>query len=406
MAEPQIQYATSADGTRIAYAVQAGAHPTILQVHGWPQTIADSTDPMEDFDPRRHDEDLRAFLTIVGTTEAQHVTVTLGSLVRQVVGVGAFPGMLHAGQVLEFDLGTFDVINLETQGFNADFTGSTISSNGAVSVFTGSEASDAPAIVDLANRQCCGDHLEEQLFPTNTMGVRFFIGRTPSRSAALNAAFITIDSVGNFNEPEYVRVVAVEPGMTTVTTSLAFPGPEMFELRQYEARTIKANQDFYMEASQRLGVVQVMASQQATGIGNRYPGGDPSLISIPPIDQYRRDYVFLTPSFYAFDFVTIVAPATAELLLDGQPLDPLTCTSGPADGIHGRDDPPEDWLVYRCQLSFPDVIGAPNVRVEDGIQNDGYHTLQATQDVSLVVSGFDSFVSYAYAGGLNLDPLM
>ncbi len=37
--EPQIRYATSADGTRIAYAVQAGTPPAILQISGWPQTI-------------------------------------------------------------------------------------------------------------------------------------------------------------------------------------------------------------------------------------------------------------------------------------------------------------------------------------------------------------------------------
>jgi hypothetical protein len=374
-------------------------------VVSWPQTIANSSNPAEDFDTSRLDEDLRAFLTIVGTTEGQHVTVTLGGEVREVVGLGDFTGPLMAGRVLDFDMGMFDVVNLETHGFNADFTGTQITSNGGVSVFTGSEASDAPRVEDVGNRQCCADHLEEQLFPTNTMGLRFFIGRTPARSTALNAAFVTADSVGDFNEPEYVRVVAVEEGLTTVTTTIPFPG-DYFELHQYESVIIEANQDFFMSADKRLGVVQVMASQQATGIANIYPGGDPSLIAIPPIDQYRQDYVFLTPSFYAFDFITIVAPADADILLDGQPLDPLACTSGPADGVHGRDDPPEEWLVYRCQLSFPDVIGVPNVRVEDGIQNDGYHTLQATQDVSLVVSGFDSFVSYAYAGGLNLDPLM
>ncbi len=41
--EPQIRYATSADGTRIAYAVQAGTPPAIVLVWGWPQTIAASS---------------------------------------------------------------------------------------------------------------------------------------------------------------------------------------------------------------------------------------------------------------------------------------------------------------------------------------------------------------------------
>ncbi|HYM15615.1 MAG TPA: adenylate/guanylate cyclase domain-containing protein [Dehalococcoidia bacterium] len=37
--EPQIQYCTSADGTRIAYAVRAGTPPAILLIWGWPQTV-------------------------------------------------------------------------------------------------------------------------------------------------------------------------------------------------------------------------------------------------------------------------------------------------------------------------------------------------------------------------------
>ena len=41
--------------------------------------------------------------------------------------------------------------------------------------------------------------------------------------------------------------------------------------------------------------------------------------------------------------------------------------------------------------------------MEDGDQNDGYHTLRSTEDVGMVVYGFDAFVSYAYAGGLNLE---
>ena len=37
--EPQIRYATSADGTRIAYAVQAGTPPAILLIWGWPRRL-------------------------------------------------------------------------------------------------------------------------------------------------------------------------------------------------------------------------------------------------------------------------------------------------------------------------------------------------------------------------------
>ena len=376
-------------------------------VVAWPQTIADSTDATHDFIPGDvHNEDLRSFLTIIGSSEGTHLSVTLGRRVVEVHGVPGFPGPLGDGDLLTFDLGAFDVVNLETHGFNGDFTGTTITSDRAVTVLAGSEASDAPRFDDLANRQCCADHLEESILPDTVLGRHFFIGRTPSRSVALNHAFVTTDSVGEFNEPEYVRILAIDPGVTMVTTTMPFPN-DVLMMAEGDDLILTATQDFRMDADQRIAVMQVMASQQATGIANAYPGGDPSLIAVAPVDQWRNDYVFLTPLYYGFDFVTMVAPATAQIQLDGAPLDPNACTVGPADGRVRMDGEPEpDTLVYHCQLSFPDVVGLPNIRVEDGTQHDGYHTLQATQPISLLVSGFDRFVSYAYAGGMNLRPLM
>src|SRR5690606_37379666 len=102
----------------------------------------------------------------------------------------------------------FDVINLETAGLNADFTGTLVTADRPVAVFVGSEASDAPRFETYSTRQCCADHLEGQLFPNQTLGMRFIIGRMPPRSVALNNAFLdpTRDSVAEPNEPEWVRV--------------------------------------------------------------------------------------------------------------------------------------------------------------------------------------------------------
>jgi hypothetical protein len=350
------------------------------------------------------DEDLRAFLTVVGGTTGTMLHVALGDGAERVVGLE--PGTFYGpGDEFDVPLGPFEVLNLETQAFNGDFTGTLLTATENVRVFTGGEASDAPRFEDLSNRRCCADHLEEQLFPDSTLGRRFFIGRTPARSSALNRAFITTDSVGEFNEPEYVRVVASARGITQIDTTLPPPNA-FFELEQHQSVLIAADRDFEMNTSQPVAVLQVLASQEATGIQNVYPGGDPSIIAVPPVEQYRSEYVFLTPLYYAFDFVTIVAAADTLILLDEEPLDPARCSSAPADGIvRMPGEAPPTWLVYRCQLSFPDVIGLPNVRIEAGDQDDGYHTLRATDRVSIVVSGFDRFVSYAYAGGLNLDPI-
>jgi hypothetical protein len=406
------------------------AYGTEYTVVGWPQTIADVSDgpcapvtnaceapytcnggtcshPDQDFDPSTTDEDLRAFTTIVGTIQGTHVTVRLGQYINRAIGLAGYEDGAE-GDVWEFDIGPFDVINLETGGFNADFTGTTIEATNPVAVFTGSEASDAPRFTMIGNRQCCADHLEDQLFPNDTLGSRFFIGRGLPRSPALNNAFLdpTIDSVGEPNEPEYVRIVAVEDGLTTIHTTLPQPD-DIIQLDRGESVILDALQDFEIttEDNRRIAVLQVTASQEAVGIPNYYPGGDPDIIAVAPVAQYRRDYVFLTPSLYAFDFVTVIAPRQAEVLLDEIDIDEWMCDVGPADGIERRvDDPPPEWVVYRCQLSFPDVPGR-NQPVLDGIQNDGYHTLRSNEAIGVVVGGFDAFVSYAYTGGLNLDPI-
>jgi hypothetical protein len=374
-------------------------------VVGWPQTIAnDSLNPENDFDSSRDDEDLRATLTIVGTQRETNVVVTLGDRIVKVVGAGPIP-ILGARGTFNLVINPYDVINLETEGLNADFTGTVVDADRDVTVFIGSEASDVPRFDTYATRQCCADHLEEQLWPDQSHGSRFMIARQPRRSVSLNRAFLNplTDSVAEPNEPEWVRVLATSPGTTMLNTTLPFPDDRV-SIGEGESIIFRADQDFILEADRPVAVLQALPSQEAVGIPPEYPGGDPAIVFVPPVEQYRQDYVFLTPDLYAFDYVTITGPADARILLDGAPLDPLVCETSAADGIMRRmGDPPPTEVIHRCQFSFPDVIGLPNVRVEDGIQNDGVHTIVADQPVGIVVYGFDAFVSYAYAGGLNLD---
>src|SRR5690606_1825666 len=88
-------------------------------VLGWPQTIATTGDPRTHFPSNI---DLRAFLTIVGTRD--------GTRVRVVPTARVLPGgpvpETQPGEPIELTLDAFDVLNLETDDFNADFTGTTI----------------------------------------------------------------------------------------------------------------------------------------------------------------------------------------------------------------------------------------------------------------------------------------
>lgn len=367
-------------------------------VVGWPQTIAVTDNPATNFNPSNPIQ-LRAFLTIVGTRETTHVKVTTTAGVVPGGPVAATP----IGGTLSATLGAFDVLNLETGDFNADFTGSVVSADGPIAVFSGSEASDAPKFSTLADRRCCADHLEEQLDPLRTAGKAFVLAHTPSRTQAVKAAGA---DVGVVPEPEYFRFVNAFSAQTVVKTTLPAPN-DTFTLAPlggwYE---IETTHDFMAQASSPIHVGQVMASQDAANVKRGLPGGDPSLIVVPPLEQFRQDFVFLTPSTYAFDFVSVVAKPDAVVLFDGVQLGPERCAIEPGDGLtaqqRGSSSPP--WIVYQCQLGYPtiDPLKTAPDNVSPGVQRDGVHRLQADSQVSVIVSGFDNYVSYAYAAGTEL----
>jgi hypothetical protein len=365
-------------------------------VASWPQTIGRSSDPQTNFGI-----DLRAFLTIVGTTP--DTKIKLKTKARIVAGGPFAEGIAKNGEV-EATLQPFDVLNLETGEFGADFTGSTIDSSAPVAVYVGSEASDAPTFTTLASRSCCADHLEDQMPPLRAVGKSYVLGRVPNRTRALAAAGAAVQP---FEEPELYRVVAVSSnGPTTITTTLPPPYGSFVLDGEGKDIILPAFQDFLLVADKPVLVADVQVSQEAAGAQRGLPGGDPSLTFIPPTEQWRNDYVLLTPDKYAFDFLVIAAPFGAAVYLDGLPIDGKVCETAPGDGLDAQKrkakNPP--FTIYRCQLSFPVVdpnVAAPN-NVSPGKQNDGVHRVQSDFPIGVLVYGFDGFVSYAYAGGTEL----
>lgn len=369
-------------------------------IAGWPQTIATSENPAQNFGT-----DLRAFLAIVGTQPNTLVHVKSST---RILGGGPIPNGVESGGSFDVTLQPFEVLNLETGDFNADFTGTLIDASGPVAVHVGSEASDAPFFATIASRSCCADHLEEQAIPLRAVGKRYVLGRVPNRSRALAAAGAVISS---FDEPEFYRIVATRPGLTKITTTLPAPN-DVIELDGEGAnRTLTAHQDFILNATQPVLIADVQASQEAAGVVRGLPGGDPSLTFVPPVEQWRNEYVLLTPDKYAFDFLVITAPFGAQVFIDALQVDAKICEVAPADGLteKTRKAPNPPFVVYRCQLSFP-VIDSQKPPPATGYgntgrQNDGVHRVQSDYPVGILVYGFDAFVSYAYAGGTQLNDI-
>ncbi len=365
-------------------------------VLGWPQTIAVTDDPRTNFNAQ-NPINLRAFLTLVGTRSGTTVRV------RPTTRILGAPGIpeTRPGEELEVTLSAFDVLNLETDGFNADFTGSVVSANGPVIAFSGSEASDAPYFQTLSDRACCADHLEEQLDHLRTAGRTFIAAVTPSRTVALAAAGAP---VGVADEPDTFRVIATTDAGAHLATSLAELAPRDLEHRG-DFVDIASSSSFALKSDQPVMLMSVSASQQAAGVPSALPGGDPSMLVIPPIEQFRSTYVFLTPDKYAFDFVRIAAPEHAVIVFDGQPLEALSrCVTAPAGSLELPLTASENYVVTTCELGAP-IIDPTRPAPDDlspGFQNDGVHIIESDRKIGVLVDGFDRFVSYAYAAGTEL----
>jgi hypothetical protein len=391
-------------------ALSFGAETNVLAyvVASWPQTIAVTGDPNTNFDPS-NPTNLRAFLTIVGTSAKTHIKLKLSTAIigddltnKGKEGPHRIPAK-NKGETLELDIDAFDVVNLETpsfDAFNADFTGTLIETNKPIAVFTGGEASDAPHFTSLIQRQCCADHLEEQLDPVRAAGKKFALAHEPSRTFSIKAAGADVKEQP---EPNYFRFVATVDKPTTITTTLDKPANKIVLYKPGEYAEVTTTRDFMATSDQPIHVVQVTASQDASNVPRGLPGGDPSLIVVPPEEQFRTDYVFLTPDKYNFDFITVVAPPGAAVLLDNQKLTSQLCRITPTDGLtpDKRTTPKPEYITYSCQLGYPSIDPDTGTSLP-GMQNDGVHRITANEPIGVIVWGFDSYVSYAYAAGTEL----
>jgi hypothetical protein len=266
-----------------------------------------------------------------------------------------------------------------------------------------------PDFPDLTTRKCCADHLEHQLFPISTLGTTFVALTTPSRTQALKDAGAVISVK---TEKEYFRILAAGE-FTGVTTNLPAPDTHI-NVGGGTYTQLTVDRDFTIRTTEPVVVGQFVAGQDEAGIPSSLPGGDPSFILLPPVEQFRKDYLFLTPNKYSFDYILVAAPLEARVTLDGRELKQgcdsktgkkLCCKRsdvGPVRTPGATSD--TTYVAYKCQLSFPKILPDKNPpeNLTPGEQNDGVHYLVSDHKIGLVVYGFDAYVSYGYPGGTDL----
>jgi IgGFc binding protein len=315
----------------------------------------------------------RSYITVVGTVPNTQVTVKPSWRIK---GNPPIAATMAGGQIVA-TIGPFDVLNLETDDGTfqddpktiADLSGSLVQASAPVAVYSGVESTGAPGgVVTVPTPPgwtdmdtCCLDHLEDQIFPIESVGTHYVLTRSPIRST------------GSFHEPDVVRFVGVAED-ADVTTSLP-PPFDAFTIKPGQVLTTWTQDDIVVSATKPVMVGQILVSNEY--VDGPYIG-DPSLTVYPPVEQYRTEYVILTPSSWTQSWIVIAAETGADVTLDGKPTTGL-CLLNDAGSLLGVS-----YQSRRCQVQ------------------DGVHKLSGKKPFGIVAYGYGAAGSYAVAGGADV----
>ncbi|TKC94163.1 IgGFc-binding protein [Polyangium fumosum] len=314
----------------------------------------------------------RSYVTVVGTKPNTLVTVKPSWRIKGNPPIAA----TQPGGEIKVTLNPFDVLNLETDDATfqddpktaADLSSTIVTSTLPVAVFSGVETTSAPGgVLEVptyggwsSDNTCCLDHLEEQMFPVESIGSRYVITRSPVRSTS------------GFREPDVIRFLGVAED-ATVTTNLP-PPFDSFVLQAGEVKTTWAQDNFVVGATKPVMVGQIQVSN---GYVDGPAIGDPSLTVFPPIEQFRTEYVIPTPSSWTQNWVVVAAEVGSEIMLDGATTN--LCQIEPAGMVEGKT-----YHSRKCPLQ------------------PGVHRLSGDKPFGIIAYGYGSAGSYAFAGGADV----
>lgn len=326
---------------------------------------------------------MRAYVTIVGTQAGTTVNVSPSYRIH-----GNAPiAKTDKNGTIQVTLGPFDVLNLETDDstmqecfnkdgkppFCADLTGTIVTANAPVAVFSGVESTgvglppDAPlppswksSTDQDGTKGCCKQHLEEQVPPLEAVGKKFVVTRSPIRS---DQEFTT------YVEPDVLRFVgAAAPAQ--VKTSLP-PPLDNFQIMPGQIIQTWTDKDIVVEASEPIFVAQYLVAQDYV---EPKPKGDPSFTIFPPVEQQRTEYVFLSPEGWDENYVVMATETNNEITVDGAL--PKDCIIAPAGTIDGKT-----YEARRCKIP------------------SGAHRLSGKQGFGVMAYGYADADVYAFPGG-------
>ncbi|MBK9756807.1 MAG: hypothetical protein IPO88_25580 [Nannocystis sp.] len=283
------------------------------------------------------------------TARQDNTKVTLhpsatGKIVKPGGGVaadGTGVVMLNEGDVLEV-----------LSNYNGDVTGTIIEADKPVQVIGGHKCTNVPL-----NVTAC-DHLEESMFPIETLAKEYVV--VPPVQVPNDQA----------EKGQIIRVIASEANTTLVFTPDQPVGKLLVNAGDFvEIKTTTAK--FVVTADKKILVSQYMVGQDG-GFGTSDPA---MLVTVNP-QQWRKTYLFHAATNWQANYVDILAPKNAVVTVDA-----VNVANWQPVGV-------TNYQVAHVKLSN---------------QNGGNHSVVGDVGVGISVYGVQSYGSYWYPGGLDLD---
>ena len=243
--------------------------------------------------------------TVLNITLTQTVKITAEDLLLQI-------------PERKFEVGRTVTVKLPNQtqtlyiGSNNDLTGSRVTSNKPVSFISGHECGNIPEGINYC------DQLVEQIPPTATWGKNFILRTIAGRTAY-----------------DIIKVLA-SLDCTDVTVSCTDIPLQTFSINKGEFKdvNVSSNNSCFFSSTRPVLLVQFSVASDIDGVLQ----GDPLMVVIPPIEQYRSNYSIsiLTPSLRfshgQLNFINIMVPIGVDpsgIRLNGSDLSNVIFTSIP-----------------------------------------------------------------------------
>lgn len=299
------------------------------------------------------------FIAVTATEDDTQVSLDLpGGMLAETFTPGAGIdtngqgiALLDAGDVLQI-LGRTAGGGFCFQWDAGDVSGSVVKADKRVQVIAGNACANTPT----SETQAC-DHLEESMFPTETLGSHYLVSY-PAAPEADSPYTLRVSAVYDDTE-----VVFDPPIHDPIVLS---PGDPPLEVRY-------VSDDVFIKGDGPILVAQYMHGTDANVDTSNT--GDPALTLAVPSAQYRNEYTFLAPSNYDHSYVNVIAKVGESVTIDETVLAPEWFTPIGDSG----------WAALRHPLD-----------------KRGVHRAFGAEGFGIVVYGYGAWTSYMYPGGLKL----